>query len=78
MVTGSAASSSDQALLDQVVGALASDPSLSGAALSVTVSNGVVNISGHARDQAQANRARDVAANVAGDSRVSAAIQPQA
>lgn len=76
-VTGTAVSSSDQALLDQVIAALSSDPSLSGAALSVTVSNGSVSIAGTARDNAQADRARSIAAGVAGDSRVSASIRTQ-
>ena len=67
-------SASDRALRDSVASALALDPALQGASLNVTVRNGVVNITGSARDRAQADRARALAEGAVGVARVSASI----
>ena len=67
-------SASDRALRDSVASALAADPALQGATLNVTVRNGVVNVTGSARDRAQADRARALAEGTLGVSRVSTSI----
>ena len=67
-------SPADRTLRDSVAAALTSDPELQGARINVTVSNGVVTLSGSARDLAQANRARAAAERVAGSARVDASI----
>jgi len=64
------ASLSDSMLLGAVVSALASDPTLRGAELQVEVDGGVVGITGHAQDSAQAARAGRVAAQAADGARV--------
>jgi osmotically-inducible protein OsmY len=53
---------SDSALMNSVVSAFLSDPSLRGADLQVQVSGGTVGVSGRALDEAQAQRAVQVAA----------------
>jgi hypothetical protein len=68
---------SDSALLGAVVAALAGDPALNGAELQVEVDGGVVGITGHARDSAQAARAGQVAARAANGARVEADIDVQ-
>jgi hypothetical protein len=65
---------SDRALRDSVAGALAADPALQGATLNVTVRNGVVSVTGSARDRTQADRARALAEGTVGVSRVSTSI----
>ncbi|HZZ92022.1 MAG TPA: BON domain-containing protein [Usitatibacter sp.] len=60
----------DAAVLGSVVSALASDPALRGADLQVEVDGGVVGVTGHARDSAQAQRAGQVAAQAANGARV--------
>jgi hypothetical protein len=67
-------SPSDRSLRDAVAAAMTSDPDLEGARINVTVSNGVVSLSGMARDQAQADRARAAAERIAGSARVDASI----
>lgn len=67
-------SASDRTLRDSVAAAITSDPALEGARINVTVSNGVVSLSGSARDTAQADRARAAAERVAGSARVDASI----
>ena len=67
-------SASDRALRDSVASAITSDPSLQGARINVTVNNGVVTLSGSAKDGTQASRARAVAEGVAGTARVNASI----
>ena len=65
---------SDSALRDSVVSAIGADPALQGARINVTVRDGVVTLSGTARDKAQAERARAVVEGVAGSSKVNASI----
>jgi osmotically-inducible protein OsmY len=72
-VTGSA-TGPDQALMASVMSALASDPTLQGANIQVNVSNGNVTLSGNTSDGAQADRARGVAAGIAGDGKVTSSI----
>jgi hypothetical protein len=60
----------DGAILGSIVSALASDPALQGAELQVEVDDGVVGITGHALDSAQAERAGRVAAQAANGARV--------
>ena len=67
--------SSAQAMLDAVSAALSHASSLNGAVLQVVVNDGVVSLSGIARDRAQADHARDVAAGAAGTSRVNTSIK---
>ena len=67
-------SASDRALRDSVASTLAADSALQGATLNVTVRNGVVNVTGSARDRTQADRARALAEGAVGVSRVSASI----
>lgn len=68
------ASPSDSALRDSVVSAIGADPALKGARINVSVHDGVVNLSGTARDKAQADRARAVVERIAGSSKVNARI----
>ena len=67
-------SPTDQALREAIAGALANDPSLQGASINVTVQNGVVNVTGSARDSAQAARARAVAQAAAGSAPINFSI----
>ena len=69
-------SPSDRSLRDSISSALADDPALQGARINVTVSNGVVSLTGTARDTSQAARARQVVEGVAGTARVNASIAP--
>lgn len=71
---GQARGADDGALLGRVISALATDPALRGAALQVEVDDGVVGITGHATDAAQAQRAGQVAAQAANGARVEADI----
>jgi osmotically-inducible protein OsmY len=68
------ATPSDTTLRDTVVAAIAADSSLQGARINVSVKDGVVSLSGTARDREQAERARAVVENIAGASRVNASI----
>lgn len=70
----STASPYDQALLAEVRAAIASDPTLQGVDLSVSVNGGRVHISGSALDETQARHAASVAMRIAGSTRVSSAI----
>jgi len=67
-------SPSDSALRDSVMAAIGADPALEGARINVSVRDGVVNLSGTARDQAQAERAHAVVESIAGTARVNARI----
>ena len=67
----------DDALLASVVSALQSDPTLEGAALQVEVLDGIVGITGHAADSAQAERARRIAAQAANGARIETDIDVQ-
>jgi osmotically-inducible protein OsmY len=67
---GARASADDGALLGSVASALASDPALRGAQLQVEVDRGVVGVTGHVRDSAQATRVGQVAAEAARGARV--------
>ena len=73
-VVTTATAPEDEALKDTLVLALSADRSLEGAQFTVAVNAGHVLLSGTTRDEAQAMRARDVAASIAGPDRVSAAI----
>jgi len=64
----------DDALRQHLTAALSSDQALEGARLTIAVNGGQVLLAGIARDEAQALRARDVAASIAGNERVSASI----
>jgi osmotically-inducible protein OsmY len=70
-------SQGDGPLLGAIVSALASDPQLRGAELQVEVDQGVVGITGHAENAAQAQRAGRVAAEAAGGARVETDIDVQ-
>jgi hypothetical protein len=72
-VDGTAAAS-DQRLMDEVVSALAADPTLKGANVNVTIDNGSVTLSGAAHDSAQAERARQVAEGIAGPGKVTSSV----
>jgi hyperosmotically inducible periplasmic protein len=72
----SASAASDRSLLDAVVAALSADAALEGTSLNVTVSDGLVTITGTAATSEQAARVHDVATRVAGAGRVSAAVTP--
>lgn len=72
-VDGTAAAG-DQRLMDEVVSALAADPSLKGANVNVTIDNGSVTLSGTAQDSAQADRAKRVAEGIAGSGKVSSSV----
>jgi osmotically-inducible protein OsmY len=67
-------SPSDRALRDEVSSALAAAPGLEGARISVKVHDGVVMLTGSARDRAQVDRAREVTERIVGVARVSASI----
>lgn len=73
-VVTTATAPEDEALKDALVLALSADRSLEGAQFTVAVNAGQVLLSGTTRDEAQATRARDVAASIAGPDRVSASI----
>jgi osmotically-inducible protein OsmY len=59
-------SAADQAMADRVATALAADPALQGATITVIVDGGQVNLDGTTTDQAQAAHATDVAQAAAG------------
>jgi osmotically-inducible protein OsmY len=61
---------SDDRLLNQVVAALVRDPGMQGADIEVHVDAGQVTLDGKAKDSAQADHARQVAENVAGNGHV--------
>jgi osmotically-inducible protein OsmY len=61
---------SDDRLLNQVVAALVRDPGMQGADIQVHVDGGQVTLDGKAKDSAQADHARQVAENVAGNGHV--------
>ena len=73
-VDGTAAAN-DQRLMDEVISALAADPTLKGANVNVTIDNGSVTLSGTAQDSAQAARAKQVAEGVAGLGRVNSSVE---
>jgi hyperosmotically inducible periplasmic protein len=60
------ADTSDRAVAERVMDALANDPALEGAAITVLVDEGQVRLSGTARDEDQAAYAREVAQDAAG------------
>jgi len=72
----SASVASDRSLLEAVVAALSADAALRGTNLNVTVSDGLVTITGTAATSEQVARVHDVATRAAGAGRVSAAITP--
>jgi osmotically-inducible protein OsmY len=73
-VDGTAAAS-DPRLMDEVVSALAADPTLKGANVNVTIDNGSVTLSGATHDSAQAERARQVAEGIAGQGKVTSSLE---
>lgn len=72
--TASPSSTYDQALQAEVAAAIASDPALQGVALSVSAADGRVTITGSVADESQARHATEVAASIAGATRVTSAI----
>ena len=60
------ADTSDRAVAERVMDALANDPALEGAAITVLVDQGQVRLSGTARDEDQASYALEVARDAAG------------
>lgn len=60
------ADTSDRAVAERVMDALANDPALEGAAITVLVDQGEVRLTGTARDEDQAAYAREVAQDAAG------------
>ena len=60
----------DQALLQQVVGALSSDPAIAGATIDVQVVGGRVTLNGIARSQSQVEAAKEIAQSIAGSANV--------
>ena len=60
------ADTSDRAVAERVMDALANDPALEGAAITVLVDQGQVRLSGTARDEDQASYALEVAQDAAG------------
>lgn len=73
-MVGSGVTAADQALMNRVVGALANDPQLKGAMITVQVDGGRVDLSGFAQDETQAARAREVAEGIAGAGRVTGSL----
>lgn len=73
-MVGSGVTAADQALMNRLVGALANDPQLKGAMITVQVDDGRVELSGFAQDETQAGRAREVAEGIAGMGRVSGSL----
>jgi osmotically-inducible protein OsmY len=61
-----AATYSDQQMASDVVSAISSDPTLSGATITVIVNEGRSTLSGSAKDLAQASRAEKLARDVSG------------
>jgi osmotically-inducible protein OsmY len=62
----STADTTDRAVAARVMGALAEDPSLQGAAITVLVDEGRVRLAGATRDEEQADHALQVARDAAG------------
>ena len=60
----------DQALLQQVVGALSADPAIAGATIDVQVVGGRVTLNGIARSQSQVEAAKEIAQGIAGSANV--------
>ena len=60
------ADTTDRAVAERVMDALANEPALEGAAITVLVDEGQVRLSGTARDEDQAAYAREVAQDAAG------------
>lgn len=61
---------SDEQLLNKVVAALVQDPAMQGADVEVSVEDGQVTLDGKAKDSTQADHARQVAENLAGNGKV--------
>lgn len=68
-------SRADRELRDSVAAAIAADPQMKGARINVLVSDGVVTLTGSARDPAQAERARALTERLAGSAQVTASIR---
>jgi osmotically-inducible protein OsmY len=73
-----AADTSDRAVAERVMDALANEPALEGAAITVLVDQGEVRLSGTARDEDQASYALEIAQDAAGPAVVVSAesLQP--
>lgn len=67
----------DQRLAEDVALAIASEPALHGATVTVAAHNGRVSLSGSAESLDQAHRAEQVAGGVAGVASVSGTLDPQ-
>jgi osmotically-inducible protein OsmY len=61
-----AATYNDQQMASDVVSAISSDPTLSGATITVIVNDGRITLSGSAKDLAQAARAEKLATDISG------------
>ena len=68
---------SDEALADSVAAALAADPRIHGATITVSANNGRVMLSGSARTPEQAGHAENIARGIAGAGAVSGTLSPQ-
>ncbi len=71
------ASRFDQRLAERVANALAEDPALVGASLTVAAAGGNVALSGTTLDSIQASRARQIADSIAGVGHVSSSLLTQ-
>jgi osmotically-inducible protein OsmY len=67
----------DQDLADQVVAAIAADPKLYGATVTVVANNGRISLSGSAESFEQAARAEQIARSIAGAGAVSGTLDVQ-
>jgi osmotically-inducible protein OsmY len=72
-----AATYSDQQMASDVVAAISSDPTLSGATITVFVNEGRITMSGSAKDLAQAARAEKLARDISGGSPVAGKLDIQ-
>ena len=72
-----ATNSADDALAHAVAAAIASEPAMEGATVTVAARDGRVSLSGSAQNLAQAHRAEQVARDVAGVTAVSGTLDPQ-
>ena len=67
----------DTALADSVAAAVAADPRLQGATITVAANNGLVSLAGSARTPEQAGHAENIARGVAGVTAVSGTLSSQ-
>jgi osmotically-inducible protein OsmY len=72
-----AATYNDHQLASDVVAAISADRSMSGATVTVVVTDGRITLSGSAKDVAQAARAEQIATEIAGGGRVEGKLDIQ-